>query len=256
MSSYTPKTSIDVVQEDILALFESLGWPWATAAFDMRKMDAFATRESARLGLDEDEACRRLKDVVWALGSVQFSLGYMLIAKGSAKQPRGHVQRASDIQNLSVEYSIGDSHFWHHTNLAMESLYRVWERLANFLVCFCSLQDGDEKLYFDGVIQRLEQDDILSALTSFKNVKRHRKHYNRVACSRNRLSHQSSRLFGGQTVTVTPSDILRADGMPYAEITATMPDLFPIIEGVKDKYLESRDAFVHVVEYVKELPNH
>jgi hypothetical protein len=248
------RSSVQVIQDEIRDHFAKLKYPILSIKFDILKLRKFAIRHCQRLKLNPEEGLRRICDVWWAIASAQLSLGYMIVAKNSAGSPRGSEQRVIAVKELQFDFNISDLHFWHHANLSIECLYRIWERLANLLKFFSCLP-AEKKLYFDGVVAAIKAKNALSDLTALKDVSANVKHWNIIAGKRNTLSHEGSRLFGDDSVTDKEYSILKADGNPLEMMTTKSPDLVQVIEEIKERFVRCGKAFTAAMSFIEEMPS-
>ena len=161
---------VDNIQSHIALKFQKLKYPLSTVKYDLPVLDKFGVDNARKLNLDSDEAKEKARDIWFAIASVQLSLGYMLVAVDSAKYPRGFKQTVYDMKDLEVDINIGDLHFWYHSNLAIECIYRVWERLSNLLKFFCGIIEDEKRLYFDGSINYIKNSPHYSNLPSFQKL--------------------------------------------------------------------------------------
>ncbi len=248
------KPVIELMQKEIDDSLKKVKCPILSKKFNIPKLDEFAITHCMRLQLDPDKACRRIRDVWWAIASVQFSLGYMIVAKNSAGSPRGSVREFIPyIEDLQVDFNISDLHFWHHANLSVECLYRVWERLASLLRFFANLPDGDNR-YFSGVVNALKADASFNGLSSLKTVSRNIKNWEKVAGERNSLSHEGSRLFGKSVETAERLSVLGSSGEPLFKIAIRTPSLISVINEIKTRFICCGKAFEYVMKFINELP--
>lgn len=247
-----PRIAVKDLQDDINDLWMKYGPVQVSREIPFGElMEAFAT-DAGRLRLPIPEARERVNDLRWALASAEFSLGYMLLTKNFAKYPHGEelIEYFGIPGDAGVD--IGDMHFWHHMNLAIETIYRVWERLAGLLQFYCHLDEQD-KLYFDGVVDALVAHPIIGRIEELKSLKSHVKHWNKLSSLRNGLSHKSSLLYQEPEVQFEPTEILRPDGAPHVKIRVKMPDLIPPLEDVKTRYERCGNAVGDVLLFIRAL---
>lgn len=254
-NSKTGFVGIKNIQSHITAKFQKLKYPIATIKYDLPILDTFAVDNARKLNLSVNEALERARDVWFAMASVQLSVGYMLVAVDSAKFPRGIKQTAYDIKDLETDMNIGDLHFWYHHNLAIECVYRVWERLSNMLKYFCSIEENEGRLYFDGTVLFIKNLTHYSNLPSFNNLSKHIRHWNKVAGERNSISHQGCRLFGNDKVNEIVLPITKFNGSKFKRLETEPTDLYQSIDNVKNKYKQCMAGVEHTMNFINDLPN-
>jgi hypothetical protein len=246
---------IESIQNHIGRKFRELKYPISTIDFDFPILFKYAKKHSVRLKLDHDIASKKLSDIWFAMASVQLSIGYMLVAKDSAKFPRGFKQTALSHDELQIDINIGDLHFWYHHNMAVECVYRVWERVSNLLKFFSNIKENRKKIYFNDIMVELGKKSIYSKLDNYVKLMQCEKHWVKIAGQRNKLSHEECRLLGDDKVYICDSKILRCDETPFQHLETLSPDLFQVIDNIKNKYIECIEVVKIAMQFIEELPN-
>lgn len=247
--------SVETLQQEIARLYAQYRYPILTQRFNFTVLPEWAQRQAQRVGAPAEMADRRMHDLGRAIGSAQIGLGYMLWAKKFAKHPRGHKQRTYDARDVKQSFGLGDMHFWHHADLTVEAIYRVWERLTSLLRCFTFPMET-EKFYFDGLVNKVAGSPAFSEMRRTAELKKHQKHWNAVAKIRNNLSHQSNRLFGEVETKVTPLRVLQPTGAPYFQFSVKTDDLVKTIEENKNRCLQCAATLDTVLAFIEELPKY
>jgi hypothetical protein len=245
---------IESIQNHIGQKFRELGYPIASIEFDFPILFKFARNHSFRLKIDYDLASKKLSDVWFAIASVQLSIGYMLVAKDSAKFPRGYKQTTLSHNGLEIDMNIGDLHFWYHHNMAVECIYRVWERITNLLKFYCNIKGIRKRMYYNDIIRELKKNSIYSKLGNFGKLLEYEKHWVKIAGQRNKLSHEECRLLGDDKIYILDSNILRCDEKPFQHVQTLSPDLFQVIDNIKNKYIRCSEVFKAALQFIEELP--
>ena len=175
------------LQAEIARAFSGAKCPALTHSFLLRDLHEFGAKHATRIVCDQRSMQDRLSDVWWAIASAQLSLGYVFLAKPWVSRLRGAEQTVYNVQHLQYD-GVGDIHFWHHANLSYESIYRVWERLANLLRLVIAA-DPKEKFYYDGIVDVIGSDARYNRLSAYKTLRKQLSHWNTIARERNKLSH-------------------------------------------------------------------
>jgi len=100
-----------------------------------------------KLSFDQRKIQNKLKLIYWAAVSIHIELGNMLIALESYNK----FEQLQDENNAELSYLL----FMHHYFLAIECIYRAWERISRILN-FIHTKKAKCNCYYHSTISQLE----------------------------------------------------------------------------------------------------
>ncbi len=183
------------------------------------------------------------RQLYWAIASVQFELGYMLIALESNKKNI----KDDDDDNLFLSHM----DFIHHYFLSTECLYKVWERFAVILNYIHTKQEKKNG-YYANIINEIEKSKIYDSAV-VKKLKKHQKQWDKIAEDRNNVSHEYSSLIHGMESEVTVSPIRDFMGNYIFKIEDKKIDLKNHFISIKNKFYQLEKLDSTVYEFIDSL---
>lgn len=217
----------------------------------MGKLHSWGKYHAQRLGIDEHNFTKCVSTISWAVAHAQLGLGHALIARQSVSFPRGKkssAYRKDDVPNLGI----ADIHFWYHAYMTIECLYRCWERLASLLQIACFPHCSD-KLYFDGLVNKIKNNSRLKDNGAFRNIQLQVKHWNTVAKHRNKLSHSDSSPMNEFRFTGDVSRIRGPSNQIIFKIDYTYSDIRQEIDKLKGYYVRLVPAIEAVQKFIENI---
>lgn len=238
------------IQERIEELFRTYKIPALTLNFSMENLQSWANVISKRLRLDPDYFYLKASEFFWALSHVQLAIGYALVARQSCEHPRGKKGASYDENGVPNLLDLCDMHFWHHAFCIRECIYRCWERLASLLSAACYPNISD-KQYFDGIINKIENDPDINQISELKPLKKQIKHWNKAASVRNKLSHHESSPFTKTKIKVEFTNLIGLNRRYIPKYHYSTQDIVQEIEKMKEAYLKLLPAFIDVKMFIE-----
>lgn len=178
------------------------------------------------LSFDQEEIQNKLKLIYWAAASTQIELGNMLISVESYNK----FKQSQDEINSELSYLI----FMHHYFLAIECIYRVWERISRVLNLIHTKKEK-RNCYYHKTIAQLENSKIYPAALIVE-LNSHLVEWEKISKDRNMYSHEYSRLTHGIDYAVQISEIKNTQGQSFYQIEETRPILESMFNLVKERY--------------------
>jgi len=175
---------------------------------------------------DRETLHKKLKLLYWAVQGVQIELGYMLFHQESYN----NFKRNKNPEGLELSYMT----FMHHHFLAIECIYRCWERVTHILNYINTGLDKKNGYYTQIVCDIEKSENVDEAL--IVELKKHQRHWNRIAELRNNYSHEYSSLIDGISFQVQFSKILDSSGAPMIKIKEKRKHLNSVFTDVRKKY--------------------
>jgi hypothetical protein len=172
--------------------------------------------------LNTDILSRKLKLIWHSVGGAQIELAYFLIC----------IERLKNNQINNEERELSRMLAFNHLSLSYENIYRVWEKITSVLY-YLHYKKINKRLYYDGIITEIDKSNLYEK-KMIRGLKKQIKHWNRVACKRNKYSHEESVLF---FYDYEPSMILNASGIPFymKEMSLDLNgECSPLIESFKN----------------------
>jgi len=242
--------TIDEIQKNIREVFEKYNIKVLTFRLDPNSRNKYAEDISKKLDVDDDPLIENLNDLFYTVGSAQLEIGLMLISKFSAQNPEGITKKLFD-NDSPLQFKLGNMHFWHHYYLTWECIYRVWERLTDFICIITDYKTEDKKYYFNVLLNEIKKDKRFSTLKTKRNLVGLSKHWNKVAKLRNGFSHSRSPL-STSNISVKKTSILNSKGLPLVYVEQTMPNLIEKGKEVIQEYEYLEKAIDAVIIFINE----
>ena len=218
----------------------------------LNKMQKWSDFTARRLRIDRDDFYSKVSDLFWSVGYVQLAIGYALIAKESCKFPRGLKGTVYKEQDVPILLNIAEVHFWHHIYCTIECIYRSWERMALIIKAACFPENKD-KLYFDGIITKIEDDSKFSKNPNLKQLSKQVKHWTKIAEKRNKLSHKESSPMSNVNIDVVFTNIASQKSGYIPKYSYTTKDLVETFKNVRDDYKRLLPAILDVKKFIDSL---
>jgi len=243
---------IQQIQGNIAELFKTYKIPALTLNLPMDNLQNWADVISKRLRLDPEYLYPKASEFFWSLSHVQLAIGYALIARQSCEFPRGKKGASYDESSMPDLLDLCDMHFWYHAFCVRECIYRCWERLAVLLSTAC-YPNISEKLYFDGIVKKIENDSNINKINELKLLKKQIKHWNNASSVRNKLSHHESSPFTKTKIKVEFTDFVGLNRELIPKYHYLSEDIVQEIEVIKNAYLKLHPAFVDVTKFIEKI---
>jgi len=179
-------------------------------------------------GLDSEILTKKFKLIYDASIGIQTELGLMLIAIESYKDFK------KDEENRLLSVSL----FRHHYYICIECIYRVWERFSHVLN-YIHTSNPKKKEYYNEIIDEIYKCNQYSEKVT-SQLKKHQKHWSKIAEVRNLYSHENSTLLLNGDFDL--SLVVDWNGLPFPK-------------NVRLKWKEDFDFIKQKYEYLKKLDN-
>ena len=244
--------NINDIQTEIGRLFSKYKIPAITINIPIENLHRWSSEVAAHFNLDEEEFTQVMTELFWSAAHIQLSLGYALIARGDCKFPKGTNGKAFKEEEIPSAIAIPEIHFWYHLYNCFECTYRCWERITSVIMSVC-YPKSNAKMYFNQIVNALDKDDKYNKNPHLQGLKRHVKHWNRVAKARNEISHGKSSPFRNMNIEGRVSDVLGRDGLPLIYLDYSIKSPRESIKQVVDKYLKVFPAMKVVVDFIDNI---
>lgn len=199
--------------------------------------DELSIKLTKKLKLDNEIIYEHLRNIFMAIAEVQIEYGYLLIGKESLKNKN---QKSSNI-NDSVTLKIEHLYLQHHCYMAIECIYRIWEKLTKLLIYIYFPQNKDN-IYFNNLIELFKQSDSLPSPDLIINLKKFNKHWQKIASLRNSASHKSSHLAKNYHLSIEKSVICDYFGKQIIKIQEKLPDFNIEIDFILNAFKKANEA--------------
>jgi hypothetical protein len=243
---------ISEIQTKIGELFNKYNIPAITLNMPMENLHKWSSQVAAHFKLDVEKFSQVMSELFWSAAHIQLSLGYALIARQDCKFPKGINGKAFKEEDMPNAIVLPEIHFWYHLYNTYECIYRSWERITTVIksVCYPNLS---EKIYFDQIINKLDNDSNFKNNPHLKALKKQIKHWNKIAESRNEISHGKSSPFRNMNIEGKVSDVLGIDGLPLIYLDYSIKSPKESIEQVVDKYKKVFPAMKTTVDFIDNI---
>lgn len=208
-----------------------------TVQLNIADMATWAEGIASKRNLDRHEFQNAVKELFWALGSIQLNIGHTLMALEESSFPGGTKGIALKEKEIP-DVNLADLHFWHHLYNCYEAIYRFWERCVTILRMRLT-PHLKEKFYFDGYVHLLSTIDGLSRPNEIADLRNYLKAWGKIAWKRNEISHGRSNPFLNLNVGVEFSKLSDYRGKPIAKYQFELPNLKQEAETVINYYRKS-----------------
>ena len=193
-----------------------------------------------------------MSELFWSAAHIQLSLGYALIARQDCKFPKGTNGKAFKEEDIPDAAGLPEIHFWYHLYNCYECIYRCWERIASVLKSAC-YPNNDEKMYFDQIVNALDQDNSYNKNPHLNSLKKQRKHWNNAAKARNDISHGTSSPLRNMNIEGKVSNILAMNGLPQIYLNYSINSPKESIEKVVEQYKKVFPAMKIMVDFIDNI---
>jgi len=244
--------NINEIQMEIGSLFSRYKIPAITKNIPMENLQRWSAEVADHFNLDVDDFSQVMTELFWSSAHIQLSLGYALIARQDCKFPKGKNGKAFKEEDMPNAISIPEIHFWYHIYNSYECIYRCWERITSVIKNVC-YPKSNEKMYFDQIVNALDEDDNYNKNPHLKSLKRQIKHWNKTAEARNEISHGKSSPFRNMSIEGKVSDVLGLDGLPLIYLNYSIKSPKESIEQVVDKYKKAFPAMKVMVDFIDNI---
>ncbi len=244
--------NINEIQQEIDRLFSKYSIPAITKNLPMENLHKWSAQVAAHFKLDGEDFGEVMTELFWSVAHIQLSLGYALIARQNCEFPKGTNGKAFQEEDIPIAIAIPEIHFWYHLYNSYECIYRCWERMTSVIksVCYPKL---NEKMYFDQVINNLDNDSNFNKNPHLIALRRQIKHWNKIAEARNEISHGKSSPFRNMNIEGKVSDILGVDGLALIYLDYSFKSPKENIEQVVDKYKRVFPAMEVMVDFIDNI---
>lgn len=235
---------IEDIQAEMGKQFSSRKLELFTLQLNIADMAKWAEGVAKKHNLDKHDFQYGIKELFWAVGTIQLDIGHALIAMKECPYPSGKNGIALKEKEIP-EVNLSDLHFWHHVYNCYEAIYRFWERCVMVLKMRLTPQLKG-KYYFDGYVNFLGKCDGVSSLKEVKDLKKYLKSWGKISCKRNEISHGKSNPFLNMSIEVTFSGLSDYLGKPLAKYEYQLPNLKQEIETIINYYRKSFELLYSV----------
>jgi hypothetical protein len=238
---------VEQIEGEIRRLLAQYNYPVLVS--DMQTLQQWAITNAMRLHLSWPDFVGKVTEVFWAAINVQLSLGYALFARQTCIFPRGIKGAVFDETKIPMMMKLPELHYWHHTHHAWECIYRCWERITNVLVSACYPDQSANHIYYSTILKLLTDDIRFKDNPQLRRLKKHEKHWNKVADIRNELTHAKS----------TPIKLdVQAEAIPlvdgrlehFIKYHYSAPNLIQELNIVKEAYLKIIPAWRDTMKFI------
>ncbi|MFA5921478.1 MAG: hypothetical protein WC856_09325 [Methylococcaceae bacterium] len=208
-----------------------------TIQLNIADMATWAEGIARKRKIDGHEFQNAVKELFWALGSIQLNIGHTLIALEECSFPGGTKGVALKEKEIP-DVNLADLHFWHHLYNCYEAIYRFWERCVTVLRMRLT-PHLKEKFYFDGYVNLVSTKEELSQLYEIADLRNYLKAWGKISRKRNEISHGKSNPFLNLNIDVEFSKLSDYLGKPIAKYKFELPNLKQETETVINYYRKS-----------------
>jgi len=228
---------IDDIQAEMGKLFTSRKLELFSMQLNIADMATWAEGIANKQKIDRHEFQNAIKELFWALGSIQLNLGHTLIAMKECSFPGG-TQGVALREKEIPDVNLADLHFWHHLYNCYEAIYRFWERCVTVLKMRLTPR-VKEKYYFDGYVNYVLTIGELSSLKEIVLLRKYLKCWGKIAWKRNEISHGRSNPILNMNIDIEFSKLSDFLGKPIAKYKYELPNLKQETETVINYYKNS-----------------
>lgn len=243
------KKMIEEIHARIGELYAKYGYPALSVELHPDLIHIWAGRVAVRLGLDPESYGKTCSELFWTVSHIQLSIGYALISREGSSHPRGARGEVYEFQDTPGVMGLPEQHFWHHMYHCYECIYRSWERITEIIRVACKFPD-DERLYFDGLLDRLGKDPQHSESVHLPKLQSQVKHWNIIARERNLRSHKTSSSLHALQYEYASSGVLGPRGEALRKIRYRTIDLTRELDTARDRYMRLKPAIVSMQRFI------
>lgn len=212
-------------------------------------MANWADKLSTKHALDKERFNLHVRELFWAIASIQLSLGYTFLSFREITFPAGAKAVALKDNEIPDMGHMADFHYWFHVCNTWESIYRLWERVVTVLEIRLTPKLKDN-LYYDGYVNLLKKNMLLDEQQIIKLEKFH-KPWGTISKKRNDISHGKNNPFLELSIEVSFSHIINETGKNLAKYSYQYPNRKQEVNMLIDYFNRSYS----LLELVKELCN-
>lgn len=246
--------TIDEIHNYIHSLFKKYKYPWLTKNLNLRELHIWADIVSTDLDVNNALLRESISSIYWAISHVQISIGGMLISRQLIEKTSKNKGAISDLKEIPevLGNPIPFMYFWYFDYSAIECIYRCWERITKLLQIVC-FRNNEDKLYFNTLCNRINNNQVLKNNPGFGRLKRRQKQWNKIAELRNLISHDDSNPFKNIMFTAITSPILSYKGEQITTLEYTIKNVVDEIKQIKSYYLQIDNLFSLAQEFIKSI---
>ena len=244
--------NINEIQTEIGSLFGKYKIPAITTNIPIENLHRWSSEVATHFSLDKDGFSKVMSELFWSAAHIQLSLGYALIARQDCEFPKGTNGKAFKEEDMPDAIGLPEIHFWYHLYNSYECIYRCWERITTVIKSVC-YPNSNEKMYFDQIVNALDEDDIYNKNPHLNSLKKQIKHWNKAAEARNEISHGESSPFRNMNIEGKVSDVLGSDGLPLIYSNYSIKSPRESIDQVVEKYKKVFPAMKIVVDFIDNI---
>ena len=146
---------VKIIMLTIASLFEKYNIPIYTKINPYLQppyYDKLSQKLALELNLNKKIIFEKLSNIKWAVAESQIECGYLLMVK-NAFDSKNYSDTSSDSLNIRLEFD--HLYFIHHYFMAIECLYRIWERLTKLLDYIFFGNINSKRMYFDNILKSI-----------------------------------------------------------------------------------------------------
>lgn len=244
--------NINEIHKEIDNLFIKYKIPALTKNIPMENLHEWALAVAKKFNLDHDDFRQSVAELFWSVAHVQLSLGYALISRQSSEYPKGVQGIALDEKDIPDAITMSEIHFWYHIYNCYECLYRFWERTSLIIKNVC-YPGSTGKKYFDQIINDLLIDGKFNRNLFLNDLKNQIGNWNKIANSRNAISHGKSSPFRNMEIQGKISDVVGINGIPIIYLDYSFKSPRKELEHAVDRYRKVLPAIKAMKEFIDNI---
>ena len=241
---------VKIIMSTIAFLFQKYNIPIYTKINSYLQppyFDKLSKKLALELNLNKEIIFEKLSNIKWAVAESQIECGYLSIVK-NAFDSKNYSDVPSESLNIRLEFD--HLYFIHHYFMAIECLYRIWERLTKLLDYIIFGNINSKRIYFVNILKSIRDLKTLSSSKKFESLNKLNKIWNLIANKRNNASHKSSNLAEDYILEIEPSLIYDMYENPILKVKEILPDINEKIDYIINTLKKSNDAIKIVIEFI------